>query len=344
MPPDTDGPDALAFQWAQIAGPTVSLSSNNAANTGFTVGTTLGTTYTFQLTADDGLLTNTSSVNVVIPSAPATPAGLTDDGDTDHDGIYTVAWQRVTVTGTTMVYHLEEATGTASGPTGSWSECYAGTTPSASINHSGNSYYYYWYRVRAEDQITGITIAYSGYSSTDSIHVVVKPGAPSSISPGNGTTTTGNYNISWGTATGGIVTADLYYQLYQSPNSNLSGASMVYSGTARAQSFSNAIGDYYYEVRACNTSGTVSECSAYEAKAHEIVESTSGGGGSSGGGTQPQIKINPITPAPAPITNTGTGSLVPVSPILPQLQSGEESEIVNLGTHIVSWRMDVQEA
>lgn len=73
------------------------------------------------------------------------------------------------------------------------------------------------------------------------------PGVPTSITV-PASSSTGNYTISWGAASG-TVTA---YQLFQATNTSFSGETTVYSGTALSIALSGrANGTYYYRVRAC---------------------------------------------------------------------------------------------
>jgi RHS repeat-associated protein len=313
-------PNPLSYQWTQTAGPSVTLGAATTANPTFTASSTAGTSYTFQLTVDDGLTdntnTDTNTVTVNVPALPAAPGGLTDTGDTNHDGTYTVSWSAVSVPGTTMSYSLEEATGTSSGATGTWTEIYAGTALSTSVSHPGNGAYYYWYRVRAEAKISGSSLGYSGYSSQDSIHCVVTPGTPASITPTLATSTTGIFTINWGLYSGSLPASKVFYELDEGFTSTFSSDLIIYSGTARSQSINtHSLGDFYFRVHACNQDGTLKECSDWELKAHEIVTGT-------GGGQQQVIRApsgGTITP-PSSGTGTGLGMVMPA--LLPITDGG----------------------
>jgi hypothetical protein len=77
--------------------------------------------------------------------------------------------------------------------------------------------------------------------------------------------TTGNYTISWGAATGSVTA----YELYQATNSGFSGAVTVYNGTGTSAALSGrGNGTYYYRVRACNTEAA---CSEYRTGGNPIV-------------------------------------------------------------------------
>lgn len=89
------------------------------------------------------------------------------------------------------------------------------------------------------------------------------PGIPTSITVPSASTT-GNYTVSWGAASG-TVTA---YELYEATNASFSGQVLAYSGTASSKALSGkANGTYYYRVRACN--GTA--CSGYRIGANAIT-------------------------------------------------------------------------
>lgn len=298
---DPDGGiDTPGYRWVQTAGGAVTINNGSTTNADFVTGG-LGTSYTFQFTADDGVLGNSASITVNVPDVPAAPGGLTDSGDTNNDGTYTVAWNAVTDTGTTITYHLEEAAGTSSGPTGSWSEIYAGSTASTTVSHPGNGAYYYWYRVRAEAKISGTSLGFSNYSGTpDRIHLVVTPGAPSGIFPTVASTSTGSYNITWGARTGVVVLSKVFYELQEDTATGWPSPATVYSGTALIKSFSKTdLADYYYRVRACNQDGNVKVCSDWTGRAHEIITGTGGGGQQQ---QQIQAPTSDGTAAPAPAT------------------------------------------
>lgn len=139
--------------------------------------------------------------------------------------------------------------------------------------------------------------------------MVVTPGAPSSISPFAGSTTTGSYSISWGAYTGSVKSADVFYELQESSTTAFTSVTTVYSGTARSAGLSKgALGDWYYRVRACNQDGSVKECSAWEARAHEIITGTGGGGG-------PQVIIGGGGDIPVPPPGTIGAAIPAVKPI-----------------------------
>jgi YD repeat-containing protein len=187
----------------------------------------------------------------VVTLPPSAPASITVPTGSQN-GSYTVSW--AASTGNITAYELYEATN--SGFTGE-TRIHNATTTSIALSGRGNGTYYY--RVRA----CNVT-ACSGYAfGANSTSVTLPPGAPASITVPAGSNT-GNYSISWGTASG-TVTA---YQLYEATNSSFSGESLVYSGTGSSASRSGrGNGTYYYRVRACNSSA----CGNYAPGAYTTV-------------------------------------------------------------------------
>lgn len=188
-----------------------------------------------------GYRTGGNPVSVTLP--PGTPSSISVPSNSTT-GSYTITWGASS--GTVTAYKLYEATtSTFSGQT----LVYSGTARSKAISGKGNGHYYY--RVRACN-----ASACSGYrTGSNAVSVTLPPGVPSSISVPS-SSSTGNYTVSWGTASG-TVTA---YKLYEATNSSFSGQAQVYSGTATSRAISGkSNGTYYYRVRACNGSS----CSGY---------------------------------------------------------------------------------
>lgn len=89
------------------------------------------------------------------------------------------------------------------------------------------------------------------------------PGIPSSITVPS-SSSTGSYNIGWGTSTG-TVTA---YELYEAANAGFSGQLLAYSGTGTSKQITGkGNGTYYYRVRACNGAN----CSGYRTGGNGIT-------------------------------------------------------------------------
>lgn len=89
------------------------------------------------------------------------------------------------------------------------------------------------------------------------------PGVPASITV-PASSSTGNYTISWGAASG-TVTA---YKLFQATNAGFSGETQVYSGTALSVALTGrANGTYYYRVQSCLDVS----CSGYRTGANGVT-------------------------------------------------------------------------
>jgi YD repeat-containing protein len=191
------------------------------------------TTYTLDAAGNRTLIQElapqTAPASISVPAASTT-------------GSYSITW---TAGGTVAQYELYESTSSSFSPQ---TRVFSGTGTSASISGHGNGTFYY--RVRGCNGS-----ACTNYRTGGGVVVTLPPGAPPSISVPP-TNNTGNYSIGW-TAASGTMTA---YELYESVNSNFSGESKVYDGTALSKSYtSKPSGTYYYRVRACNGGS----CSGY---------------------------------------------------------------------------------
>lgn len=134
------------------------------------------------------------------------------------------------------------------------------------VNFSNKSSGVYGYRFKLCNQIG------CGYSSVVNVYVARTPGVPSSLSvspnpAGAGSTIT----VSWGTANGAITKYDLDYKL--SSDINWTNA-YDGTGTSKAVSGLNA-GTYNFQVRACYTAGSFTNCSAYQSALSSLVNAPS---------------------------------------------------------------------
>lgn len=87
---DVDG-DNLSFQWQQISGPQVSLSSTTALNSRFTApAVSTVSLLRFRFTANDG--TVSSSADVVITVNPVNTGGNSSNGDGAGGGSFAIIW------------------------------------------------------------------------------------------------------------------------------------------------------------------------------------------------------------------------------------------------------------
>jgi large repetitive protein len=89
---DPDG-DALAFEWAQLAGPAAALSSATAAAPTFTApAVTVDTDLVFQVTARDGAAASTATVRVTIRNVDPPPSGGGGGGGCSTGGGAASSW------------------------------------------------------------------------------------------------------------------------------------------------------------------------------------------------------------------------------------------------------------
>jgi hypothetical protein len=199
-------------------------------------------------TACSGLVPGSNSTSVTLP--PGAPASITVPAGSTT-GSYSISWG--TASGTVTAYQLYEATNSSfSGE----SLIYSGTGSSTSVSGRSNGTHYY--RVRACNGS-----ACGNYASgTNSTLVTLPSGTPSSISV-PGTSNTGSYSVSWGTASGQVTA----YEVYEATNSGFSGASLVYNSTGSSVGLSRGNGTYYYRARACNSGA----CSGYTSTVSIVV-------------------------------------------------------------------------
>jgi YD repeat-containing protein len=235
-----------------------------------------------------------NAVIVKRPEAPSVPSGITIPTG-DIDGSYTISW--TASTGTVTAYELEEALGS-----GSFANIYSGTSTSSAL--SGRSNGTHSYRVRACN--TFVCSAYR--TGANSLLVTLPPSVPGAVTV-PGYSNTGNYTVSWGASTTGIVTA---YELLESRTPN---ETLIYSGTATSFVFSGKPEDVLsYRVRGCNGPA----CSAY----------------TSAQGTAAVIYIDKIAPTPPT-------SVIQIQPPYTFSWSGgsTDSAGVGSGSGVGSWNV-----
>ena len=189
---------------------------------------------------------------VVVTLPPGTPTSISVP-TSSTTGSFTISWGSAS-SGTATSYRLYEAT--ASNFSGQVLVHNAAGT-SVALSGRGNGTYYY--RVRACN-----AGGCSGYRTAGNpLSVTLPPGTPSSISVPS-SSTTGNYAVSWGTASG-TVTA---YRLYEATNSSFSGQTLIHNGPGTSASLSGrGNGTYYYRVRACNGSA----CGSYRTGGNSVT-------------------------------------------------------------------------
>lgn len=107
-------------------------------------------------------------------------------------------------------------------------------------------------RLRVVDYSSGTIAIYDYDDAGNRLRAVTgtKPGVPASITV-PASSTTGNYTVSWGAATG-TVTA---YQLFEATNPSFTGETAIYTGLLQSIAITGRpVGTYYYRVRACISS------------------------------------------------------------------------------------------
>lgn len=184
--------------------------------------------------------------SIAVTVTPGQPPSL-NYPSTSSTGSYTVSWGAST-TGVVTAYELYESASTG------WTNVYSGAATSKLI--SGKSDGAWTYRVRACNTPVDCSV-YQVYPSGGSpITVRLTPSAPASINVPT-SSTTGSYQVTWGSATGTVTN----YELYEATNSSFTGEVLAVSWSYLFGGISGkGNGTYYYRVRACNTS---TSCSGY---------------------------------------------------------------------------------
>jgi len=240
------GPQSLAYNWSQISGPAMTLSSTTSASPTFTA---IGSgTAQFQLAVSDGAATAIDWVDVVIADV-APPASITPSETSDTDGAYTISWSAGTLATT---YALQEQV-----DGGAWTTLSSSLTVTYDdLTSQGDGVYHY--RVAA-CRSGGCT----DYTTTTTPVTVVHPAAtPGSITVPAGDDD-GDFTIAW-TAGGGTVDS---FDLQEREAGGAWGT--VYAGAALSTALTGRAmaSEYEYQVRACNTT----DCSSYLAGANSLV-------------------------------------------------------------------------
>jgi YD repeat-containing protein len=193
--------------------------------------------------------TGANGVAVTVP--PGTPASITIPASNNTGG-YTITWG--SATGTMTAYQLLESTSSNfAGEVG----VYSGTALTFAVSSKPSGTFYY--RVRACNGAACSAPREGG----NPIVVTIPPGMPGSISV-PGTSSTGAFTVSWGTATGTITA----YQLYEANNASFTGETLVNNSTATSFDVSGkGNGTFYYRVRACNAA----QCSSHRTGSNGAV-------------------------------------------------------------------------
>ncbi|MBN1377806.1 MAG: VCBS repeat-containing protein [Gammaproteobacteria bacterium] len=190
---------------------------------------------------------------ITVPAPPPPIPGVPsmNMATTDSDGYYSISWG--SVTNATSYQWQERVDG------GSWSSDYTTSSTSASRSSRGNGVW--GYRVRACN-----TSGCSAYSSERSVIVAITPGVPSSISA-SPNPSGGDVTVNWGAASGLVTSYDFDYKISSSGTwtNGYDGAGLSTSLTGLSP------GTWNYQVRACNTVSTLTNCSGWRTGSSTII-------------------------------------------------------------------------
>lgn len=166
-----------------------------------------------------------------------TPSSITVPA-TDTDGSYPISWNSV---GLAQYYELQERYNS-----GNWTTY---TVFGTSQNYNGKADGNYQYQVRACTDNPQYWEPCGAYrTSGTTLQVQRTPGQPASVTIPS-STVTGNYAISWGSASGTVSR----YEYLEYRNGGQVG-NWTSNGMNLSKSFSSQTdGNYFYKVRACNT-------------------------------------------------------------------------------------------
>ncbi|WNO11239.1 SpvB/TcaC N-terminal domain-containing protein [Teredinibacter sp. KSP-S5-2] len=154
---------------------------------------------------------------------------------TDTDGAFSVSWGAVS--GATK-YYVQRRTSSSS-----WPSTYLQSNSSTSYSESGLTNGTYYYRVQACN-----AGGCSSWRDSSSIDVIRTPGQPANITVVS-SSTTGEFTVTWGTASGSYSSYVLERQV------NGGSWSQIHSGSTSTRAKAQNVGDgtYRYRVKACNS-------------------------------------------------------------------------------------------
>lgn len=188
------------------------------------------------------------------PGAPSGPANNTT-------GSFAVTWTASSTAATTpsLFYKLYE-----SHDANSSDEVFAKKVTSPSVQLDSRITGIYYYRVRA---CLGENLCGRAVGPGSPTIVLIPPGVPPSITLPPSPNTTGNYSISWTTPVSNGTPVS-FYELFESTD-NFATQTKVGSSSPTALT-KKPSGDYYYRVRACNTTNGFTACSDYRTGAYAV--------------------------------------------------------------------------
>jgi hypothetical protein len=234
-PPTITVPATSMANNATFTGSTVVYNGTNLTYnvTGKTTGTWYYRVRAIGVAGNSGWTVGSNGCQIVPPAAPATvtvPA-------TSATGSYTVTW--VASTGATG-YDLEED---VSASFGAPTTVYTGANLTYNVTGKTNGTFYY--RVRATNGA-----GQSGWTAGGNGCQIVPPNPPTPLTV-PGTSTTGTYQVDWGSAGSGVS-----YELQEDTSSAFTAAATVYTGASVLYMVTGKNnGTYFYRVRASNGAG-----------------------------------------------------------------------------------------
>ena len=247
----------LQYQWSQATAVPVSipLGDFDSATATTTFTPTVAGNYSFQLQVIDSASAISAPVTVSVTVQPVAPTGLAANPNPSVTGNVNLSWASVVGANSYNVYQSTDNVSftyqqnVADNGTG---------TETAQVPNLANGSYYF--------AVSAVANGVEGpRSSSLSAPVTLYPPAPPHLGAGSGSSSTGNYNVSWNTdaALPGISTIT-YHLMEAGGNANgpTQSYSQVWSGTGNSGSITVPISHpgnqyyyYYYYVYASDVNG-----------------------------------------------------------------------------------------
>jgi YD repeat-containing protein len=235
----------------------------NGSQVGTTAATTFSdtsvvnsNTYTYSIVAYDGQGNNSAASSTVTLSTPdTTPPGvpaITSIGAASATQV-NIYWSAVADNsgGSGLAGYTLYRDGTLIATLGNGTTSY----PDTSVNGSTT----YSYSVASYDSVGNASAQSSPASVTTPLGI---PVAPTITNPNRSFTGSATFSVSWTTSSSATS-----YQLYETNTNKTTTATLVYTGSAPTTSRSKGIGDWMYQVSACNSVG----CSALSAPKYVTI-------------------------------------------------------------------------
>lgn len=254
--PSSDNDGSYTVSWTSASGATSytlqrrigsglwSTIQNNSATSRGESGLGSGTySYRVRACGSAGCSRFSAVKTVTVTLPPATPSAITGPS-TDADGSFTLSWG---TSSSATSYQLQRRV-----DGGGWAAIQNSSATSRSESSIANGVWQY--RVRA-----CASAGCSGWTGVKTVAVARTPGVPGTIAGPDELRPGGDFQLTWGAASGAVSS----YRLQQSTGSSWS---TLQNSAATSRSFMNVSeGTYYYRVRACNTVGTYTNCGSWTA-------------------------------------------------------------------------------